>query len=220
MILNRIYKTCLVLGLLLVFSTGCERVETEPEEWYQDDLAWDETDKNGNMASFFLNNIYNYMPTGFNRISGDFLDAATDDALPSRNNTTVEYYTNGRISVLNNPDAYWGSSYEGIRNANVFLANVDRVPVPDATKIFWKAEARFLRALLYFELLKRYGGVPLLGDKVFTTTDDLELPRNTYEECVNYIAAECNAIKGTLRAETAISDAEWGKIPRVRMEWK
>jgi starch-binding outer membrane protein, SusD/RagB family len=202
----------LVTGLLL--CNACERIEVEPKDWIKEDLVWDEQDENAALAGWFLNEIYAYLPGGFNRINNDFLDAASGDAIPSRNNTTITIYTNGQINVLNNPDQYWAASYAGIRRANIFLANIDRVPTVADRITNWKAEARFIRVMLYFELLKRYGGVPLIGDKIFTLEDDLQIPRNTFAECVDYIVDECNAIKDNLRAEAAITDNEWGRIPR------
>ncbi len=214
---NRLKIVCCA-ALCLGSMWACERRTVEPEVssngWIRDDFMWDVNDKNGQLSAFFLNYAYSYLPTGFNRIDGDFLDAATDDAIPSRINTAAESYTNGRISVMNNPDPYWARSYEGIRHVNVFLANIDEVPITDEIKAYRKAEARFIRAMLYFEMLKRYGGIPLVGDTLFRPTDDMELPRNTYEECVSYIASECNAARRDLRAESAISDSEWGRISK------
>lgn len=209
---KRKYISALFLATALTFSS-CERVETEPRDWILDTLVWDEQDRNATVAVFFLNNIYSYIPNGFNRIDSDFLEAGTDDAIPSRANRIAQYYTNGLISVVNNPDPYWGTSYAGIRRVNIFLNNIDKVPAAATSITIWKAEARYIRALLYFELLKRYGGVPLIGDKVFSLSDNLSLPRNTYEECVNYIIAECDAVKGILTPEP-ISDSNWGRIPR------
>ncbi|WP_234736613.1 RagB/SusD family nutrient uptake outer membrane protein [Tellurirhabdus bombi] len=209
-------RTGLMALILSLAWSACTRIETEPRDWIKDDLVWDEMDRNATVAIFFLNDLYNFVPNGFNRIGsnpGDFLDAATDDAMPSRNNRVVSYYTNGFINVLNNPDPYWGNSYAGIRRANIFLANIEKVPATPQSITTWKMEARFIRALLYFELVKRYGGVPLIGDRIFTIDDDLSVPRNTFEECVNYIVAECDAIKDNLRKEP-ISDGEWGRIPR------
>ena len=65
----------------------------------------------------------------------------------------------------------------------------------------WKAEAKFLRAMFYFELVKRHGGVPLLGDKVYQIDDNVELPRNTFQECVDYLVSECDMIKDSLRVD-------------------
>ena len=214
--MKNIYKIFILLGIVSLLA--CERATLEPEEtaagWIREESVWDETDQNGQVAGFYLNNIYSYLPDGFARVGGDFLESGTDDAVSSTLNSSIENYTNGRVSLTTNPDAYWGKSYEGIRRVNTFLANIDRVPINPNVNMYWKAEARFIRAQLYFELLKRYGGIPLIGDKIFEPTDDFEIPRNTFEECVTYIASECNAIKTKLRAESAIADAEWGKIPR------
>lgn len=222
-LLNCSFLTCLSMVVLL--SSSCRKLELEPKDWFGKDLVFDTMDVNGTIANFNLNDIYNYIPGGFNRIGGDFLDAATDDAIPSRNNTLVEYFTNGRISVLNNPDAYFGNSYYGIRRVNIFLANINNVALPDTgstnptyastvlLRQYWRAEARFLRAFFYWELLKRYGGVPLIGNRIFTLDDDLQIPRNTFEECVNYIVSECDAVKDSLRKEP-VADNDWGRVPR------
>ncbi|MCU0405107.1 MAG: RagB/SusD family nutrient uptake outer membrane protein, partial [Chitinophagaceae bacterium] len=101
------------------------------------------------------------------------------------------------------------------------MQNIGKVPIVQTadstaaklTRQYWRAEARFIRALMYFELLKRYGGVPLVGDKIFTLEDDLQIPRNNFEECVNYIVNECNVVKDSLRKEPILS-ADWGRIPR------
>src|SRR5690606_6305121 len=53
------------------------------------------------------------------------------------------------------------------------------------------AEARFLRAFAYSELIKAFGGVPLITNEQLIS-DNLHLPRNTYEECVDFITKECD----------------------------
>jgi len=195
---------------------SCKNVQNEPRDLNTISLIFDPQDLNATLAQQFLNNIYNYLPTGFNRISGDFLDAASGDAVSTLSNTPISYYNNGLVSSTTNPDAYFSNSYNGIRQVNIFLANIDVVPVPATNltrTITWKAEARFIRAFLYFELLKRYGGVPLEGDKIFSLDDNLQLPRNTYADCVTYIVTECDAIKAQLNLEP-ISSTNLGRIPR------
>jgi starch-binding outer membrane protein, SusD/RagB family len=214
--MKKIIINSLTFLLSCILFLACKKVELEPKGYLSEDLLWDEKDSSGTVTGFFLNNLYNYLPGGFNRVSGDFLDAASGDAIPSRNNTAVEYYTNGLVSMLNNPDPYWGNSYYGIRQANIFLANYKKSPLKTTMasyKTLWPAEARFIRAMLYFELVKRYGGVPLVGDSVFNFTDDLNFKRNTYEECVNYIINECDAIKNDLYKEPVL-DQNLGRITR------
>ncbi len=52
-------------------------------------------------------------------------------------------------------------------------------------------EAKFIRALNYCEMLKRYGGVPII-DKRFQLTDDFKVRRNSIEEVVNFIVRDCD----------------------------
>lgn len=212
--------------LMVAFAvSSCRKVEREPKDWFGAELVFDTLDQNAIVATYNLNDLYNYVPSGFNRIAstsgpGDYLDAGTDDAIPSRLNTPVQRFTDGRINVLNNPDPYWSNSYFGIRRATIFLKNIDQVPMEKLsatnalTKRYYKAEARFIRALLYFELVKRYGGVPLVGDTTFTLNDNLQLPRNNFDACINYIVSECDAVKDSLITETAMTDTYWGHVQR------
>lgn len=199
--------------VVLAGLVSCTKYETTPLYNITAANVYDPLDKNGDFAKQVLTDLYSYLPDGFNRIGGDMLDDASGDAIPSRYTSTVEYFTNGRLNATNNPDNCWSNSYKVIRAANDFLANVGIVPVDATTMQYWRAEARFIRAMAYFEMLKRYGGVPLLGDRVLTTNDNLQIPRNTYSDCVDYIVSECNAIKTLLRTEPVV-DSDLGRITR------
>lgn len=221
--MKNIFYFIIFFGLLALLNTSCRKYEEQPKDWFTKDLVFDTLDQNGTVALLALNNIYTYIPDGFNRISGDFLDAATDDAVPSAYNKQIEYISRGTITSANNPEedpgnAYsvsvWANCYYGIRRANLFLANINRVPLTSAqNKQYWVAEARFLRALFYWELLKRYGGVPLLGDTVYGLDDDIKLPRNTFAETVNYIVSECTAIKDNSRPDP-VSTSDYGRASK------
>jgi len=55
-------------------------------------------------------------------------------------------------------------------------------------------QARFLRAYYYYELLRRYGQIPLLDDKVLTLDEVNNVKPNSFDEVVEYIVGECDAI--------------------------
>jgi hypothetical protein len=209
MLKNNLFIIIAAVSLLFSWSS-CRKPERELYNYNTDAMEWDSTDVNATLAGEYLQGLYYYIPDGFNRISNDFLDAATDDALPSRNNTVIAYYTNGTVTSVNSPDPYFSSAYDGIRSANIFLANIDRVPAGAARITYWKAEARFIRALMYFELLKRYGGVPIVGDSVYTLASNLQLPRNTFVQTVTYIENECDSIAPNLRTASAIPSGQYG----------
>lgn len=212
---NSIYF--LIAGCFIAGIAACKKdVEDRKADAITEDLVFDQADSLGVVTDYFVSNLYNYLPNGFNRIGGDYLDAATDDAIPSRNGTQIAYFTNGNISALNYPDSYFSNAYAGIRRVNLLLKNLPKIslkkdPAYAYTKQYWKAESRFIRALCYWELVKRYGGVPLIGDTVFTLDDNLELPRNTFDQCIEYIVSECDAIKDSLRVDL-VSTTDWGRI--------
>lgn len=209
-------KITIAFVTVLTVLASCKKYEQTPLEGLRRENVYDPLDKNGDFARQVLSDLYTYLPDGYSRVGGDFLEAGSDDAIPSRPNRLVEYYFNGRLDATNNPDDNWESAYRAIRAANDFLANVDVVPVDaNAPKTiqYWKAEARFIRAMNYFEMIKRYGGVPLIGDRILTPDDNLQIPRNTFEQCVNYIVSECDAIKDLLRVEP-VADSDLGRITR------
>lgn len=194
---------------IAAFTTACKKPLYETEPIGRDlDYTFNVKDSVGTQAEGFLTDIYTNLPFGYNRIGGDVLDAATDDAVSSSPTSVIEVFTNGRLSPRNVVDDAWGKNYETIRKVNIFLANVDRVP-HKYPKILahWKTEARILRAIAYFELVKRYGGVPMIGDKVLTIEDDLEIAASPYQDCINYIVSECDAVKSTARpTEVSLPD--------------
>lgn len=88
----------------------------------------------------------------------------------------------------------WNTAYRGIRQASVFLQNIDINTEFSKEEIAdMKGQARFLRAYFYWELLKVFGPVPIVPDEGIDYTkeyDEIAQKRNTYEECADYIASE------------------------------
>ncbi|ALL07786.1 hypothetical protein AQ505_21175 [Pedobacter sp. PACM 27299] len=198
------------LGLVVILASCSKSVELEPLERIHEDLVFDEIDKNADYAKQFLNGTYLQLPDGYNRLLTAFLDAGTDDAVSSQDGSMVEGFRTGLLSGQNVIDNQWVKNYTGIRRANIFLSKIDVVPTTAALKVQWRAEARFLRAYFYFELLKRWGGVPLLGDKVYGLNDNLNLKRNTADECYDYILSEIEAVKDLL-LPAAVVDQNIGR---------
>lgn len=103
----------------------------------------------------------------------------------------------------------WGPSYKGIRQASIFIENIDmNMEFTEAEKADLKAQARFVRAYYYWLLLRRYGPVPLLPDKGLDYTDDyddLAIKRSSYDECVEYIESEMRLAAQDLPLTRAIN---------------
>ncbi|AYD48436.1 RagB/SusD family nutrient uptake outer membrane protein [Arachidicoccus soli] len=190
------------ISLLFFFPLlwGCNKtLESGPLEDISLNLVFDNKDSLGVNAQAFLYNIYGYLPTGYNRVNGDVLDAGDDDAIPSAINQPVEDFSLGKINPYTLPDNVWDDSYTAIRNVNIFLSNIDVVPLNlPGEKDQWKAEARVLRAIAYFELIKRWGGVPIIGDTVYNANEKIAITRSSFDQCVDYISAQIDSAKNYL----------------------
>jgi hypothetical protein len=98
----------------------------------------------------------------------------------------------------------WSRSYGYIRELNLFIARDSAsTALPAADKARFMAEARFLRANFYFELVKRMGGVPLVlsnlnYDSAKGDVSSLQVPRARESEIYDFIINEAEAIKNTL----------------------
>ena len=185
------------------------------------DLAFDPLDSLGKEAMKYLLTTYQQsLYNGHNRIGNTYLDAATDDAVSSASGIpSVQSIATGGYSAASvNADDMWSRNYAAIRNATVFTVYINRVPMIEklpngqSARAAYRSEARFLRAWLYFQLLKRYGGVPLLGDTIRQITDNVQLPRASFSDCVNYIVSECDNIKDSLRTAGMVNSTTYGRI--------
>jgi hypothetical protein len=207
---NKIYRvfTLAVVLAMLVPATSCkDDYEALPVEQYTIDYIFSKTDSLGTYAREYLNTVYSQMLNGHNRVGSDYLDAATDDAVSSSLTVVdVQRLATGTYNAASpvSSENLWAAFYAGIRSSSTFIDNIDAVPMKEmiapgiSLGKAWKAEARFIRAWHYFELVKRYGGVPLVGDEVRNLGENVELPRNTFEECINYIVSECEAAEDSL----------------------
>ncbi len=162
-----------------------------------------------------LNSLYTDIPTGYLQIDGAMAASASDEAEHTLETSNVQKFNNGSWNAVDNPENLWANFYRGIRKANQFLLATDSVnldqyrldPSASTQTVYktraadvqrWKYEARFLRAYFYFELVKRYGGVPIFT-KALDITDDFQgIKRNTLAECMQFILSECDSAAANL----------------------
>lgn len=144
------------------------------------------------------------IPVRFTGPQNDAILMASGALSASSTNVTKQ------VQVLNN----WKTPWDNIRRVNVFLQNADRSPISDRLKKQLKAEARFLRAWYYFQLVKVYGGVPLIGDVVYTIDDNIDLIRSNYGDCIDYIVKECEAASADLPGFNEQLQQDYGRITK------
>src|SRR2546430_689633 len=91
----------------------------------------------------------------------------------------------------------WANNYSRIRQANIFLSKIDATTFDAALKQRLKGEVYFLRAYFYHNLMRMYGGVPLIT-KVYGLNDDFQVARNGFKETVDFIVATADSAAALL----------------------
>lgn len=208
------YKMKRIKYIFLLFlaciSFSCESFMEPVEDSYKslDMLMASKDDFMGVMYS-----AYTGLPT---RISFAY-EAATDNAVANNENNAASRSAKGGISTMNNPlGDTWTRNYTYINRVNWYIEKMvldysNPIPTPVKFDIdaaanmqyfyFTLGEAYFMRAWYEFDLLQKYGGVAEDGKaygfpistSYLESTDELDLPRNTYQECVDRIAADCDS---------------------------
>src|SRR5437588_9345955 len=92
----------------------------------------------------------------------------------------------GRFAHFN-----WGPTYSRIRQTNIFLSLIDATTFDDALKLRMKGKVFFLRAYFFHNLMRLYGGVPIIT-KVYGLNEDYHVARNTFQETVAFIVAHAD----------------------------
>ena len=167
-----------------------------------------------NRTKQYLTYAYSLLPEGLNRFSGDaLLGAATDDACFAIESSNIQQFNNGSWNALNNPDNVWDRYFAGIAKCCTLLENSNHVNL-DISRLdpakrveyennlkdirMWRAEAHFLRAYFNFELLKRYGPIPIIKSTLDINKDYSDTPRPTMKEVVEFIANDCDIAADSL----------------------
>jgi starch-binding outer membrane protein, SusD/RagB family len=210
-ILKSITAVCLVLAI-----ASCKKdiLDVKPTSFVSDATLWSDL----NLVDQFVNNIYGTLPSGFNRKDfgeGDgfewsrgmsIMDGGTDDA-DGKLDAKVQLFNTADITASFTPynQEIWTFNYAAIRKANVLLSRIDAVPGDVARKNRFKGEALFMRAFCYADLIKTYGGVPLIIVPQ-NITDDLLVPRKSYTACVAQIVSDCDAAAAILPSTYGAAD--------------
>jgi hypothetical protein len=152
--------------------------------------------------SMYVANIYSSMPTGYNRISGTSMVAAsTDEAVHAVRGSGAELWGEGSWGPTALYDNTFATCYLGIRHTydyvNLVEPNIRDIVMGPIGKKLFHGQVLFLRALYNFELFKRFGGYPIVTDAL-KITDDLNIPRSNYDDCLKYISDLCDSAANLL----------------------
>lgn len=190
--MKRIIKNILSIFLLAAVLASCKKefLNTRPLGEVSSDDVW----KDGALSTAFVTQIYNGLGSG--GFEEQMLASLSDEAVFTHTGRSINTINEGSLSASNTgwvSGTYeWGSMYSRIRSCNVALENLETATFEDASlKDRLKGEVHFLRAYYYHQLVRYYGGVPLVS-KSYGLNEDYTVDRNTFEECVNFIVKDCD----------------------------
>lgn len=166
----------------------------------------------------------NYMPKislTFSSSTMPFLASFCDeaqDANDGQNKEAAKWYKGYTSSTYNPLTATctdpWSNYFEGIRRCNTFLQSINDPSLTtyqfdETEKAGWIAQVHVARAFYYLQLIKLYGGVPLMDAPFESDHDYSKDTRATFEECVDFIISECDAALATPDTEGETVGFRW-----------
>ena len=204
-LLKKIYVGISMAGALTVAACNTDFLNTRPlGEATKDDVWQDQA-----LAEAFVNEIYNGLSSG--GFLETMLSSATDETMFTHNygmkNMGEATISPTDAEYVNNRGTFqWDDMYKRIRACNVFFQNVGKVPFEKtATGERLRGEVYFLRAYFYHQLVRAYGGVPLI-DTVYTLEDkDYTVARNSFSDCVEHIVRDCDSAAHLLQGKENIT---------------
>jgi hypothetical protein len=206
-------KINILFLITLLIGVGCQKqvLDKPPKDFFTEADVWNDF----GLLKQFENRIYEGLGSWDVGNAGNIMLASYSDEAMSAENLNDAYNINaGNIT----PDAtgafgnIWTLRYQYIRMANIFLSKIDDVVLGTAEeRNILKGEVKFLRAKMYFDLIQNFGGVPLIT-KVYELSDSFQVPRNGYQEIVDWIVKELDG--ATELVPLSRSSDEWGRITK------
>lgn len=200
-------KRILLSGLILMLTMSCSKyLDPFPNGDYSDEDIWNYQ----NLVQGLVGQCYDNMPRNYNDNEGAYLDGATDNAVITSSTNNMNRLAAGTMTTSNDAFlTYWSRDYKSIRNVNLFLKDrkgyntrfIINNRFNDLVKNRLQGEAFALRAWFEWDLLQKFGGKgtngQMLGFPIITEPLDVmaqvNLKRNTYDECVKQIIADCDS---------------------------
>ena len=212
---NIIYKSILMAFCAAALVSCDSFLNRQEDEQLTEAKIW----ASFNYTRQYFFNCMGYLPVDPSAFYGSVpYFGATDEASMTWN-YSYRYINFGSWNATTVPNDRFNSYYECIRDCNIFLKNVlncsDPILENDSARKsqiqLWYDSVRWARAYTYFLLMRDYGPVFLVGDEPmdFTaSTQDLQRPRNTWDECVDYVTQEMNYCAENLPA--TLTSANYG----------
>ena len=210
--MNKTVFKITIFSLAVCFLTGCEDFLNKDVLGYSTDENFYDTQYKLESA---LNATYDVLQMEvYNQCDWRFGEACGDDVKGTDEDLTTQMgqLVNFRFNTSNEwIQKRYTINYKGIYRANQVIANAHRVRLADEEYSSYRdiryilGQAKFLRALFYFNLVKTYGGVPIRPE--IEMVDNLVVPRSSAEEVYAYIEKDLREAAIMLPAKFIDDDA-------------
>lgn len=218
--INRMKTKIVLLGVLLILGVSCaDYLDPYPNGDKSTEDIWLYQD----MVQGLVGQCYDNMPRNYDNNEGAYLDCATDDAVSTSTTRDTRRMALGSLTPSSDPGSsdlfanYWTRAYNSIRLVNMFLKDrrgyntkfivpklengVVSTRFNDLVKNRLQGEAFALRAWFQWDLLQKFGGKGINGEMLgfpivlepIEIGSEVNLARNTYDECVKQILADCDS---------------------------
>ncbi|HEY8660614.1 MAG TPA: RagB/SusD family nutrient uptake outer membrane protein, partial [Hanamia sp.] len=191
----KLNKLNLIFLIIFCLAAGsCTKVlDKKPLDKVSEKDVWNDFD----LANAYMNRMYARNLPGWSTEWTNYSDESDGGGS----------YMYGQLTT--NSVNYW--PYSDIREINLLLANIDNGSISPDNKKLLKGQAFFFRAWRYFEMVKRYGGVPLVLHPQ-ALTEDLLVKRNSTSDCIKQIDEDLDSAIADLPAISATSGANDGHV--------
>jgi len=215
-----------IATLLTVSNYGCKKFLDQVPD---DRLTFDESFATKSTVDRLLANVYSTLPDETVQRSVGSSNAgpwtgASDEGNYNGGNFANNINTGGWDATTGTVNTFWQNYYRGIQAASNFMANVDKCTDCNIGGIDYvnryKNEARGIRAIYYYHLLRQYGPIVLL-DNLPSQPDapipTISKPRSTFDACVDFIVAELDAAAEGLPALPQNND-DYGHVNKAVLQ--
>ncbi|NTV83759.1 MAG: RagB/SusD family nutrient uptake outer membrane protein, partial [Bacteroidales bacterium] len=200
-------------AMILLLNNGCSGfLEDEPQNY----LTQEVFPTTASDALLATNATYTTLREWFYHSGGyPILDIMSDDANKGSNPndqlpTLGPYDSFGHTTSQDGLDRWWNTLYLGIKRCNVVIELVPDIQMDPELRDRYVAEASFIRAQLYFDLVRAWGGVPL----VTTTVPEAKLPRATADEVYELIISDLEFAIGILPEKSQYQGSDAGRATK------
>jgi hypothetical protein len=201
--MNRL--TVVGTGALLLLALGCKDLNLGPKDQVSDASFWKTPDQfrlAANDFYFALHGPNSQPPSVYNELNSDIATGSGSAEMSSMSNGSYLPQANADL---------WTTSYAGIRATNYLLTKASESDLGSQIDR-WVGEALFFRAYHYWNLVKTYGGVPLITKVLDVSSPEVYTARSTQQEIIDFILADLDNAVAKLPKQSELTADETGRV--------